>query len=115
MEFGIEIGAAIGDDDDAIVRIGSLQQSCENYSAGRYSEDDESVDVFCAEDHFQIGAGESANAMFDDENVVGSGAEGWMNCAGCSLKEILVRLGGFDRGEEFVAIAYPGKPGRKPN
>lgn len=109
VEFGVEVGAAVAEDDEAIIGVGGMEQSGEDDAAGGDAEEDERVDFAGAEDHFEVRACEGADAVLGDDDVALARSHGGMNRAG-GAEESLLMLGiGADGGEERVARADFGE------
>jgi hypothetical protein len=71
MQFQIEIGAAVLDDDEAVIGVGGFEKRGKDDAAGGNAEEDERFNVIGAEDHFEVSAGEAADAVLGDDDVVG--------------------------------------------
>lgn len=109
VQFLIEVGAAVLDDDEAVVSVGGFAEGGQYDAAGGDAEEDERFDVVGAKDHFEVGACEGADAVLGDDDVVRFGRDGGVNRAHGALEEALVLRGGLDGGEEKIARADFGK------
>jgi hypothetical protein len=103
MQFRVEVGAAILEDDDAVVGVGGFEESGENDAAGGDAEEGEGIYVVGAEDHLKVGACKGADAVLGDDDVVRLGSDGGMDRAGGALKQLLVPWRGLDRAEKEIA------------
>lgn len=103
VDFRILIGAAIFDYDQPVIGVGRVAECGKNDAAGGNAEQDESVDVFGAQDHVEIGAGEGAYAMLGNYDVVRLRGDRGMNLAGWAREHLLVLSGILDGAEGGVA------------
>ena len=113
MQFEIEVGAAVLDDDGAVIGIGGLEESGEDDAAGGDAEEDERFDVVGAEDQFEVSAGKGADAVLGDDDVAGFRSDGSVNRACGALEETLILWRGLDGREEEIARTDFGKIGTK--
>ena len=113
MQFEIEVGAAVLDDDEAVIGVCGLEEGGENDAAGGDAEEDERFDVVGAKDHVEVGAREGADAVLGDDDVVGLRRDDGVNRSRRTLKKALVLRRGLDGGEERIACADFGKIGTK--
>ena len=113
LQFGIEVGTAVLDDHQAVVGVGGLAEGGEYDAAGGDTEEDEGFDVVGAEDHFEVGACEGADAVFGDDDVFRLRSDCGVDRARGALEKAPVLRGGLDSGEEEIARADFGKIGAK--
>ena len=73
MDVWVLVGAAVFDDDEAVVGVGGVKEGGEDDSASGDTEEDEGVDVVGAEDHGEVGAGEGAEAVLGDDDLADAG------------------------------------------
>jgi hypothetical protein len=103
MQFRVEVGATVLEDDYAVIGVGGFEESEENDAAGGDAEEDEGIYVVGAQDHLKVGAGKGADAVLGDDHVVRLGSYGGMDRAGGALKQLLVPWRGLDRAEKEIA------------
>ena len=86
MQIRIEIGATVLDDGEAEIGVAGLKKSGEDDATGSDAEEDERVKVVDAENHGEVGTGESANPMLGDNDFVFHGSERRVDAAQRFLK-----------------------------
>jgi hypothetical protein len=86
VDVGIEVGTTILDDDEAVVGVGGMEQRGKDDATGGDAEEDEGVNFFGAQDHGEVGAGEGADAVLGDDDIVTLRCDGGMDGAGRALK-----------------------------
>ncbi len=113
IQLRVEVGAAVLDDNQAVIGVGGFAEGGEYDAAGGDAEEDKRFDVVGAEDHFEVGAGEGADAVLGDDDVVRFGSDGGVDRSCGAPEEALVLWRGFDGSEEEIARADFGKIGTK--
>jgi hypothetical protein len=86
----IQIGAAIFDDDQAIVFIARMKEGGQDNPASRYPEQDEGLNFSCPQNHSLVCTGKGADPVLGNDNVIGLRSHGRVSCAGRSKKELLM-------------------------
>lgn len=105
MKFGVLVGAAVAQNDEAIIGVGGMEEGREDDAAGGDAEQDERLDFAGAEDHVEVRASEGADAVFGDDDVVCARGHGRMNRAGGAEEGLLMFGIRADGGEKHVARA----------
>jgi hypothetical protein len=91
METGVHVGAAVLDDSEAEVVVDGFEQSREHDTAGGNAEEDKRVNVVGAEDHPEVGSGESTDAMLGDDDFAFLWGDYRRDCSKGSLKQFLMQ------------------------
>jgi hypothetical protein len=82
MHLGVRVEAAVGQDGEVEVQVGGLAQGGQHDAAGGDAGEDEVIDAAGPEDNVQVTAGEGADPLLGDDDVVGLGAtSGWISMA----------------------------------
>lgn len=79
MQLPVEVGTTVLYHEQTVVRVGGMEQCRQDDPAGGDAEQDECVDLFRAQDQFQVGSDEGADPVLGDDDVVANGATaGWI-------------------------------------
>ena len=115
METGVEVSAAIFNNREAEIGIGSLDQRRENDAAGRNAEQYQRINIVGPEDHGEVGAGEGTDAMLGDDNFALFRRDDSRDRSERFLKQFLMLRRGFNGAEEYVSRTDLRQPGTKPD
>src|SRR5580698_3057817 len=115
MQLRVRVGATISDDDNAIIGVRGMEHGGQNYAAGGDAPHDERINILRAQDHFQVCASKSVDAVFGDNDVVRFGSDHGMNRSSRALKKFLMLGGILDGVEQGIAGADFRKTGTKTN
>jgi hypothetical protein len=103
MEIGVEVGAAVFNDRQTEIGVGGFEQSGEDDAAGGDAVENQRVNVIDAEDHGEVGAGESADAMLGDDDFAFFRGDDSRDRSERFLKQFLMLCRGFNGAEENVS------------
>src|SRR4029077_16311726 len=103
METGVEVGAAIFDNCEAEIGIGSLDQRRENDAAGGNAEQYQRINIVGPEDHREVRSGECADAMLGNHDFAFLGSDRRGDRSERPLKQFLVLSRGFNSSEEYIS------------
>jgi len=90
METGVEVGAAIFDNCEAEIGIGSLDQRRENDAAGGNAEQYQRINIVGPEDHREVCSGECADATLGNHDFAFFGSDRRGDRSERPLKQFLV-------------------------
>ena len=90
MQIRIEISTAVLDDRDAEIGVARLKKSGQDNATGSNAEENERANVVCAENHREVGTGESADTVLYDDDFVFCGSERRVDVAQWFLKQALM-------------------------
>ena len=106
VELGVEIGAAVPDDDDPVIEVERGERRRQDDAARRDAEHDQRVDVVRAQQQIEIGSGKGAHARLRHNEIGGGWRKRGMNRAAAftALRKTLRGLasGTFGRKPTFT-------------
>ena len=113
MKCGVEVGAAIADDRNPVIGVGSLDKSGKNDAAGRDAVKNQCIDVIRAKNHGEIRAGEGTDSMLGYNDLIVLRCDDIRYRSEWFLEEPLMLLRGFDGTEQCVSGTDLGEPWSK--
>jgi len=90
VELRVEIGAAVFDDDEAIVAVQGSQKSRQHHAAGRHAEQDQRLDISGAQEQIEIGPGKCADPALRDHQIARGRCQRGMYRTALPLEKLLV-------------------------